>query len=79
MRVVSQRNPLDQASPLGKPAPRFFGGHAQHRTAAREFGGLLMQDDNSLDIADILLGWIGKHVTGCSDAANTLPTSQPRS
>ena len=24
---------------------------------------MLMQDDNSLDIADILLGWIGKHVT----------------
>jgi hypothetical protein len=22
-----------------------------------------MQDDNSLDIADILLDWIGKHVT----------------
>jgi hypothetical protein len=24
---------------------------------------MLMQDDNSLDIADILLDWIGKHVT----------------
>lgn len=23
---------------------------------------MLMQDDNSLDIADILLDWIGKHV-----------------
>ena len=25
---------------------------------------MLMQDDNSLDIADILLDWLGKHVTG---------------
>ncbi len=25
---------------------------------------MLMQDNNSLDIADILLDWIGKHVTG---------------
>jgi len=24
---------------------------------------MLMQDDNNLDIADILLDWIGKHVT----------------
>ena len=24
---------------------------------------MLMQDDNSLDIADILIDWIGKHVT----------------
>jgi hypothetical protein len=24
---------------------------------------MLMQDDNSLDIADMLLDWIGKHVT----------------
>jgi hypothetical protein len=24
---------------------------------------MLMQDDNSLDIADILLDWIGKHAT----------------
>jgi hypothetical protein len=24
---------------------------------------MLMQDDNSLDIADILTDWIGKHVT----------------
>jgi hypothetical protein len=24
---------------------------------------MLMRDDNSLDIADILLDWIGKHVT----------------
>jgi predicted enzyme related to lactoylglutathione lyase len=24
---------------------------------------MLMQDDNSLDIAEILLNWIGKHVT----------------
>ena len=24
---------------------------------------MLMQDDNSLDIADILLDWIGNHVT----------------
>jgi hypothetical protein len=25
---------------------------------------MLMQDDNSLDIADILIEWIGKHVAG---------------
>jgi hypothetical protein len=24
---------------------------------------MLMQDDNNLDIADILIDWIGKHVT----------------
>jgi len=24
---------------------------------------MLMQDDNSLDIADILIDWIGKHVS----------------
>ena len=26
---------------------------------------MLMQDDNSLDIADILIDWIGKHVSSC--------------
>jgi hypothetical protein len=27
---------------------------------------MLMQDDNNLDIADILLDWIGKHVTAAA-------------
>ena len=60
--TIAGRRGLQTAAPPTPPAAK----HSRWccpTSVSRANTHMLMQDDNSLDIADILIDWIGKHVT----------------